>query len=120
MDAVSHVRPYVYGDPVSQVAWKKHRAGLVTRVFEGGAGAGGVVVLTPGGDVEAKLSHATHMILELHRARVPFGLLVGSNFSGLDSTAGHKTEVLTTLALAEEIPAPNCEVLPRDARAIIL
>lgn len=119
-ETVSHVRPYTPGDPLSNVAWKKRQPGLVSRVFEGGSGSSGVVVLTPGPDVETKLSQAAYVIDELHRCAKPFGLLVGTTFSGMGTARSHRIEVLTRLALVERIPPPSYEVIPGDADIVIV
>lgn len=119
-DSISHTRPYVPGDPLSHVVWKKSGHEIVSRVFEGGSGEGGVIVLTPGGDVEAKLSHAAFLANEFSRASRPFGILLGSYFSGLDASARHRIRVLTVLALAEGISAPATEVLPDGVRIVVV
>lgn len=117
-DSVSHVRPYIPGDPLSAVAWKKQHDGLVTRVFEGGAGTSGVVVLTPGPDMERKLSWATYVISELHRSGRPFGLVLNLYYSGLHVSRAHKVKILEQLALARDIRQPSLEGVPSDAKIL--
>lgn len=117
-DSISHVRPYVPGDPLSMVVWKKQHHGLISRVFEGGAGMSGVVVLMPGHDLEQKLSWATYLITELHRMGNPFGIVLNGLYSGLASSRAHKIDIFMHLALAQEIHQPSPEVIPNDARII--
>jgi len=105
-DSISHVRPYMPGDPLSAVVWKKQHLGLVSRVIEGGSGISGIVVLLPGGDLERKLSNATFIILELYRAGSSFGLVVNGYFSGIDSGRSHKLEILRILARTDVIAEP--------------
>ncbi len=105
-DSVSHVRAYIPGDPLSSIVWKKQHLGLVSRVVEGGSGTSGVVVLLPQGDMERKLSNATFIILELHRARRPFGLIMNEYFSGIGVGRDHKLEILRHLSLATAIQKP--------------
>lgn len=119
-DSISHVRPYAPGDTLSSVVWKKQHLGLVTRVLEGGAGMNGLVVVMPGSDMETKLSHAAYVIAELHRTGRPFGLLIGTHFSGIALSRDHKIGILSRLALAETIPRPSLEVIPDDAHVIYL
>lgn len=119
-DSISHVRPYAPGDPLSSVVWKKQHLGLVTRVFEGGTGMSGLVVVLPGQDMETKLSYATYTIAELHRTGRPFGLLMGTHFSGIAHSREHKIKIMTQLALAGSIPGPSLEVIPDDAHIIYI
>ena len=119
-DSISHVRPYLPGDPLSMVVWKKQHHGLISRVFEGGAGMSGVVVLMPGSDLEQKLSWATYLICELYRLGNPFGLVLNGLYSGTASSRAHKIGVLKHLALAKEIHQPSPEVIPKDARIIYI
>jgi uncharacterized protein (DUF58 family) len=119
-DSISHVRPYVPGDPLSMVVWKKQRHGLISRVFEGGAGMSGVVVLIPGPDLEQKLSWATYLISELYRMGNPFGLVLNGLYSGIASSRAHKIDIFIHLALAQEIHQPSPEVIPKDARIIYI
>ena len=106
-DSVSHVRGYMPGDPLSSIVWKKQHLGLVTRVVEGGSGTSGVVVLLPEGDMERKLSNATFIILELHKARSPFGLIINDYFSGIGVSRDHKLEILRHLSLATALMEPR-------------
>lgn len=117
-DSVSHVRPYVPGDTLSSVVWKKQHLGLVTRVFEGGEGMSGIVVVTPGPDIETKLSRAAYAVGEMHRLGRPFGLLLGTHCSGVAMSREHKIRIMTELALVGSIPRPSLEVLPDDAHVI--
>ncbi len=117
-DAISHVRPYTPGDPLSSVVWKKQHLGLVTRVLEGGAGMNGLVVIQPGHDVETKLSWAAYVIAELHRAGRPFGLVLGDYYSGIALSREHKNAILTRLALTGAIRRPSLETVPDDAHLI--
>ncbi|MBN2297315.1 MAG: hypothetical protein JXM72_01910 [Deltaproteobacteria bacterium] len=105
-DSISHVRPYVQGDPLSAIVWKKQHLGLVSRVIEGGSGTSGIVVLLPGGDMERKLSNATFIILELHKAGSSFGLVMNEYFSGIDTGTTHKLDILRKLACASDIKEP--------------
>jgi uncharacterized protein (DUF58 family) len=119
-DTISHVRAYREGDPLSSIVWKKQNHGLVTKVFEGGAGMGGVVVLMPGPDVERKLSLATHLISELQRSGRAFGLVMNGNYSGIAFSRSHKIKIMEQLALAEEIRQTGHEVIPSDAQIIYI
>jgi uncharacterized protein (DUF58 family) len=119
-ETVSHLRPYVSGDPLSAVAWKKMQTGPVSRVFEGGTGAGGVIVLTPGEDMETKLSHAAYLVDRFYESSRPFGVLVSSSFSGLGCTRAHRQEALAMLALVETIQQPRYEAVPQDADVILI
>jgi uncharacterized protein (DUF58 family) len=117
-DSISHVRPYVPGDPLSSVVWKKQHLGLISRVFEGGAGMSGLVVVLPGPDMETKLSYATYTIAELHRLGRPFGLLLSGYYSGIALSREHKIRILTQLAQTEWIGQPSMEAIPQDAQII--
>lgn len=119
-DSISHVRPYVPGDPLSSVVWKKQHQGLVSRIFEGGSGMSGFVILTPGAEVENKLSWATYVITELHRAGRPFGLALNGYSSGIAFSRAHKIKILERLALAEDIQQPKLEAIPSDAQIIYI
>jgi uncharacterized protein (DUF58 family) len=119
-DSISHVRSYLSGDPLSSIVWKKQNQGLVSRVFEGGAGMGGVVVLQPGPDMEIKLSCASHAISELHRTGRPFGLVLNRYFSGISFSRDHKIKILEQLALADEIGQPGMEPVPNDVQIIYI
>jgi uncharacterized protein (DUF58 family) len=119
-DSISHVRPYVPGDPLSMVVWKKQHHGLISRVFEGGAGMSGVVVLMPGPYLEQKLSWATYLISELHRMGNPFGLVLNGLYSGIGSSRAHKIGIFMHLALAQDIHQPSPEVIPSEARIIYI
>ena len=119
-DSISHVRPYVPGDLLSMVVWKKQHHGLISRVFEGGAGMSGVVVLMPGQDMEQKLSWATYLICELYRLGNPFGLVLNGLYSGIASSRAHKINIFKHLALVQEIHQPSPEVIPSDARIIYI
>lgn len=105
-DSISHVRPYMPGDPLSSIVWKKLHLGLVTRVMEGGSGTTGVVVMLPGDNMEARLSHATFVILELHKSGSPYGLVVNDYISGIGTSRDHKREILTHLAHVSTITEP--------------
>jgi uncharacterized protein (DUF58 family) len=119
-DSISHVRPYVPGDPLSMVVWKKHQHGLISRVFEGGAGMSGVVVMIPGPDLEQKLSWATYIISELYRMGNPFGIVLNGLYSGIASSRAHKIDIFMHLAVVQEIRQPSPEVIPSDARIIYI
>lgn len=119
-DSISHVRSYLEGDPLSSIVWKKQNQGLISRVFEGGTGMGGVVVLKPGPDLEMKLSCATHVISELYRTGRPFGLALNRYFSGVSFSRSHKIRILEQLALAEEITTPGMEPIPDDVQIIYI
>jgi len=119
-DSISHVRSYLDGDPLSSIVWKKQNQGLISRVFDGGTGMGGVVVLKPGPDLETKLSCATHVISELHKTGRPFGLAMNRYFSGVSFSRVHKIRILEQLALAEEIGQPSMESIPNDVQIIYI
>ena len=119
-ESVSHVRAYIPGDPLSSIVWKKQRQGLVSRVSEGGAGINGVVVILPGPNIEQRLSRATYILSELHKACCPFGLAINEYFSGIASTRAHKIEVLKRLALTCEITQPVMKDIPSDAQLIYI
>jgi uncharacterized protein (DUF58 family) len=119
-DSISHVRPYMPGDPLSMVVWKKQHHGLISRVFEGGAGMSGVVVLMPGSDLEQKLSWVTYLICELYNMGNPFGLVLNGFYSGIASSRAHKIDIFMHLALVQEIHQPSPEVIPSDARIIYI
>jgi hypothetical protein len=119
-DSISHVRPYVPGDPLSSIVWKKQRQGLISRVLEGGSGMGGIVVLLPGPDLEQKLSKACFVINELFRACRPFGLVMNSYFSGIAYTRPHKIKILEQLSAAGDIKSPNIDYLSNDAQIIYI
>lgn len=119
-DSISHIRPYAPGDPGSQIVWKKLHLGLFSRVVEGGSGLKGVVVLSPGGNIEEKLSKATYLISELFIKGVQFGLAVGSYYSGLAVSRTHKTDILKRLAVIERIGEPPDESLYGDAARIYI
>ena len=119
-DSVSHVRPYVPGDPLSAVVWKKQNLGLISRVFEGGSGMSGVVVLMPGIDVEQKFSWAAYIISELHRMGRPFGLALNGYYSEIAFSRIHKIRILEQLAMAENILKPIFEATKIDAQIIYI
>jgi len=119
-DSISHVRPYVPGDPLSSIVWKKHRQGLISRVLEGGSGMGGIVVLLPGGDLEQKLSRACFAINELYRTCRPFGLVLNGYTSGVTCTRSHKLEILEQLAVAQDLKQPEMNSIPNDAQIIYI
>jgi len=119
-DSISHVRPYAPGDPLSSVAWKKARQGLVSRVMQGGGSVGSVVVLHPGGDLEEKLGKATFLVGELMRSGVSFGLAVNGFFSGMGTSVEHKLQILTELALVQSLGAPRHRGFPEDAHVVHL
>jgi uncharacterized protein (DUF58 family) len=119
-DSISHIRPYVPGDPGSKIVWKKLHLGLFSRVVEGGSGLKGVVVISPGGNLEEKLSKATYLIIELFAKGVQFGLAVGSYYSGLAASRAHKIEILKRLAVIERIGEPPDESLYGDAARIYI
>lgn len=119
-DSISHVRPYVPGDPGSLIVWKKLHLGLFSRVVEGGSGLHGVIVLLPGGDLEEKLSQATFLVGELFASGGQFGLAAGSYFSGLGGSRRHKNEILTHLAGLETISAPTQAIDYGTAKLIYL
>jgi uncharacterized protein (DUF58 family) len=117
-DSVSHVRAYAPGEPLSSIAWKKQNHGLVSKVFEGGAGVGGILVLMPGPEMEKKLSRATYLISELHRSGRPFGLVLNGNYSGIALSRTHKIHILEQLALVKEIRQPGFDMISSDAQII--
>lgn len=119
-DSISHVRPYAPGDPLSSVVWKKRRAGLVSRVMQGGGGAGSVVVIHPGGNMEEKLGKAAYIVGELMSAGMSFGLSLNNAFSGMGSTEAHKRGILRTLALTESVGRPEHTVFPGEAHVVHL
>jgi hypothetical protein len=119
-DSISHVRGYIPGDPLSSIVWKKQHLGLVSRVVEGGSGTSGVVVLLPGGDMERKLSNATFIILELHKAHSPFGLIINDYFSGIGLSRDHKLEILRHLSLTTAIMEPRTIVFNGKTHIITL
>jgi uncharacterized protein (DUF58 family) len=119
-DSISHVRSYLPGDPLSSIVWKKQNQGLVSRVFEGGAGMAGLLVLNPGLDMEMKLSCASYVISELHRTGRPFGLVINRYFSGIALSRPHKIKIMEQLALAEEIGQPVLESIPNDSQIIYI
>ncbi len=106
-DVISHVRPYVPGDPFSSIVWKKQNQGLVSRVVQGGGGTGSLIVLYPGGDMEKKLGMATYLVLELWKASCPFGVSINSYFSGMGISSDHKITILQTLAGTQSINDPD-------------
>jgi uncharacterized protein (DUF58 family) len=119
-DSISHIRPYVPGDHGSQIVWKKLHLGLFSRVVEGGTGLKGVVVISPGGNLEEKLSKATYLIIELFIKGVQFGLAAGSYYSGLAVSRAHKIEILKRLAVIERVGEPPDESLFGDAARIYI
>lgn len=119
-DSISHVRPYVPGDPGSLIVWKKLHLGLFSRVVEGGSGAKGVIVLQPGGNMEEKLSRATFLINEFFAAGSQFGLAVNTYYSGLAASRRHKIAILKTLAGVSSIGTPPPEETYGEARLIHL
>jgi uncharacterized protein (DUF58 family) len=119
-DSISHIRPYIPGDHGSQIVWKKLHLGLFSRVVEGGTGLKGVVVISPGGNLEEKLSKATYLITELFVKGVQFGLAAGSYYSGLAVSRAHKIEILKRLAVTERIGEPPDESLYGDAARIYI
>lgn len=119
-DTISHVRPYVPGDPFSAIVWKKQHQGLVSRVVQGGGGVGSLIVLVPGGDMEKKLGMATYLILELWKSSLPFGLSVNSFFSGMGASGQHKIRILQTLAGVESIDEPDRKEPPAGEHVISL
>jgi hypothetical protein len=119
-ESVSHVKAYAPGDPLSSIVWKKQSQGLISRVSEGGAGMSGVVVIMPGSNIEQKLSRATYILSELHKACCPFGLAINEYFSGIASTRAHKIEVLKRLALTRTVMQPSMKDMPSDAQLIYI
>jgi uncharacterized protein (DUF58 family) len=119
-DSISHIRPYVPGDPGTLIIWKKLHLGLFSRVVEGGSGLKGVVVISPGGNLEEKLSKAAYLISELFLKGVQFGLAAGSYYSGLALSRTHKTDILKRLAVIERIGEPPDESLYGDAARIYI
>lgn len=119
-DSISHVRPYVPGDPLSSIVWKKQHQGLRSRVLEGGSGITGIVVLQPGSDIEMKLSRACFVITELYRTCRPFGLVLNGKFSGVEYTRAHKIKILEQLSITDGISKPDLETLPKDAQIIYI
>jgi uncharacterized protein (DUF58 family) len=119
-DAISHVRPYATGDPLSSVVWKKSRTGLVSRVMQGGGGAASVVVIHPGGDIEEKLGKAVYLVCQLMASGVSFGVSLNSWFSGMGSSEEHKLVILRTLALTQSVAIPEHRVFPGEVRAVQL
>ncbi|HOS97776.1 MAG TPA: hypothetical protein PLU54_09000 [Deltaproteobacteria bacterium] len=117
-DSISHVRPYSPGDPLSSVVWKKQHLGSISRVFEGGSGMSTLVVLTPGPDMETKLSQATYVIDELHRSGLAFGLVLNTYSSGMDHSREHKIRILTRLSQATEILQPSWQDIPPHGHVI--
>jgi hypothetical protein len=120
VDSISHIRPYVPGDSGSHIVWKKLHLGLFSRVVEGGTGLKGVVVISPGGNLEEKLSKATYLIIELFVKGVQFGLAFGPYYSGLAASRAHKIEILKRLAVIERIGEPPDESLYGDAARIYI
>ncbi len=119
-DSISHTRPYVPGDPGTLIIWKKLHLGLLSRVVEGGSGLKGVVVISPGGNLEEKLSKATYLISELFLKGVQFGLAAGSYYSGLAVSRTHKIDILKRLAVIERIGEPPDESLYGNAARIYI
>jgi len=117
-DSISHIRPYAPGDPSSMIVWKKLHQGLFTRVVEGGAGLKGVIVITPGGNIEEKLSKACYLTSELFLRGVQFGLSAGPYYSGLGLSRQHKLDILKRLAVIERISEPPDESLYGKAARI--
>jgi uncharacterized protein (DUF58 family) len=119
-DSISHIRPYVPGDPGTLIVWKKLHLGLFSRVVEGGSGIRGVIVISPGGNLEDKLSMASYLVNELFGRGVQFGLAAGSYYSGLAVSRKHKTDILKRLAVIERVGEPPDEGLYGDAARIYL
>jgi uncharacterized protein (DUF58 family) len=119
-ESISHVRPYVAGDPLSMVAWKKQARGLATREFQGGGGGGSVVVLTKGGDLEEKLGQAAFLIHHWWKAGRPFGLSANRFFSGMGVSAGHKNAIMRHLAFLERLAEPEVTDLPCGCHVVVL
>ena len=119
-DTISHVRPYMPGDPFSAIVWKKQHQGLVSRVVQGGGGVGSLIVLLPGGDMEKKLGMATYLVLELWKASLLFGVSVNGYFSGIGGSADHKIGILQTLAGIESIRDPDLKASPGNEHVIAL
>ncbi len=80
----------------------------------------GIVVIMPGPNIEQKLSRATYILSELHKASCPFGLAINEYFSGIASTRVHKIEVLKRLALIHAVMQPIMKDMPSDAQLIYL
>jgi hypothetical protein len=100
------------------VVWKKQHLGSISRVFEGGSGMSTLVVLTPGPDLETKLSQATYVIDELHRSGLAFGLVLNTYRSGMDHSREHKILILTRLSQATEILQPPWQDIPSHGHVI--
>ncbi len=106
-EAVSHIRPYVAGDPLAGIVWKRRHTGLFSRIMEGGTGHAGILILTPTGNLEDKISMAAWLISEFAGSGRPFGLCVNDYYSGLQKGRPHKRALLEKLALLETIREPD-------------
>ncbi|MCL2009638.1 MAG: DUF58 domain-containing protein [Synergistaceae bacterium] len=103
------VRPYVEGDSMKRIHWKSSaRTGkLHSRLYDGTLSYSHRRVidldrLTSGG-VERGLAMAAYILVESIKSKLPIGMRYGGEFIPPASDYAHKKELLTRLALYEEL-----------------
>ncbi|WP_456383682.1 DUF58 domain-containing protein [Persephonella sp.] len=101
-DEMVSIRDYSPGDPLKYIHWKASAKTGVLKTKELTDSSNRPVVIDLDrikGNREEKISCATHLILELYRMGVPFGLKYGKKFIKPEFSRRQKALILTELAL---------------------
>jgi len=102
-DSISYVRDLKDGEPVRRIDWRKSARydRLFRKEFEQRRLQRVTVAFDPGADTDYEygLEICASLLTQLKNSSVPFGLALGSEFSGCSEGAGHLTAQLRRLAL---------------------
>lgn len=103
-DEFQGLRRYRPGDPPSRIEWRAlaREQGLTTRSFRSGSMIDGLILdlaVTPGRDLEERLSRLTRAVLDAHGSDLAFGLRLGPTFLDPARGKGHLNRALEALAL---------------------
>lgn len=103
------IRPYQDGDSLRRLAWRQiarldgsDNSQLVTKHFEGGAGAGVMLdygSLPVGMDAESRLSRLTAWVVDAEARGLPYALQLGRTAYAADLGPAHMQACLAALAL---------------------
>ncbi len=97
------IRDYIHGDPLKYINWKATAKTdkLKTKELSSAAVRPVVIDLDETGirGIEERVSCVTHLVLQLYKRGVPFGLKIGKNIIPPQSTVSQRQRVLKELAL---------------------
>ncbi len=103
VDDFEGLRLYQPGDSLQHISWKAYSRGmgLMTKQFVGTTGASPLLTweMLPTANIEKRLSMLTHLVIQIDRMNIAYGLRLPGREIAPDKGANHKHNCLKALAL---------------------